>query len=97
MSENAQTMFASVVLYPILLRKDTIKYRKITIEHLVNSLIYSSRDFPAIARILGGPLQSQQDWREPDLKTALQSSYSTIFDMLDKAQLFQEAKLIQNK
>lgn len=54
--ENIQTLFTSLIFYPILLRKDTTKYRNITIEYLVNSLIYSSKDFPAITRILSAPL-----------------------------------------
>ena len=90
-------MFASLVFYPILLRKDTIKYRNITIESLVNSLIHCNRDFLTIIKILSAPLQSQQEWREFDLKAVLQPSYSTIFGMLETAQFYQEAKIIKNK
>ena len=63
LQENILTLFSSLVLYPILLRKDTIRYRMITIDFLVNSIIYGNKDFSTITRILSVPLESQKEWK----------------------------------
>ena len=90
-------MYASLVLYPILIRKDTAKYRIIAVENFVNSMIYSNKDFAAVTRILSVPLENQRAWHEPDLKSCLQSYYAIIFNMLEKTLIFNEAKLVETR
>lgn len=87
MSEGVLTCFAALVMYPLLLRKDT-KQRNFTVESFANSLIFNKRDFMSVVRILSTSLEGQRDWGEFDLKTIFQPYYLYIFQLLERAGMF---------